>query len=90
MKEIYGYLYRTKINKKIELLTDEFIERLNNGRINTDLPVNHIHFDTGVLLLDMNQKLKKYGYHWEAVPCETCIGENPNTPLHLSIESIRD
>ena len=90
MKEIYGYLYRSKLNKKIEILTNEFIDRLDNGWINTDLPINHIHFETGVLLLDMNQKLKKHGYTWEAIPCETCFNENQNTPLHLSIELIRD
>lgn len=59
MREMYGLVYRLKLNKQIEMAS------LDLGDIdNISIPANHIHFDTSVTLQDQNYKLRKLGYQW--------------------------
>lgn len=59
MREMYGLVYRLKLNKQIEMASLD-LEDIDN----ISIPANHIHFDTGVVLQDQNYKLHKLGYQW--------------------------
>ena len=59
MREMYGLVYRLKLNKQIEMVNLEDLD-LDNVTI----PANHIHFDTCVILQDQNSRLRKLGYQW--------------------------
>lgn len=56
MREMYGLVYRLKLNKQIEMV--------NLDLDNVTIPANHIHFDTSVVLQDQNYRLRKLGYQW--------------------------
>lgn len=58
MREMYGLVYRLKLNKQIELAS------LDLDLDNVAIPANHIHFDTSVVLQDQNSRLRKLGYQW--------------------------
>lgn len=58
MREMYGLVYRLKLNKQIELAS------LDLDLDNVTIPANHIHFDTSVALQDQNSRLRKLGYQW--------------------------
>ena len=57
MREMYGLVYRLKLNKQIEMVNLEDLDSVA-------IPANHIHFDTSVVLQDQNYRLRKLGYRW--------------------------
>ena len=58
MREMYGLVYRLKLNKQIEIAS------LDLALANVAISANHIHFDTCVVLQDQNSRLRKLGNQW--------------------------